>query len=93
VLNAVTQDEIGKAAGINNMAQRFGAVFAIAIGTAVFSAHGHLGNPDAVTAGFQPALWSAFAFAALATLAAFATGARTPEQPTAPAATDALVAA
>ena len=46
---------MGKASGINYMAQRFGAVFAIAIASAVFSAYGHLGSPASVTAGFRPA--------------------------------------
>ncbi len=45
-------------------------VFAIAIGSAVFSAHGHLGSPAAVTAGFRPALWSCVVFAALAAVTA-----------------------
>ena len=45
VLNAVAPQEMGKASGINVMAQRFGAVFAIAIGSAVFSANGRLGGP------------------------------------------------
>ena len=45
VLDAVAAQEMGKASGINVMAQRFGAVFAIAIGSAVFSANGHLGSP------------------------------------------------
>lgn len=72
VLNAVPTTHLGKASGINYMAQRFGTVFAIAIGSAVFSAHGHLGNPAAVTAGFRPALWSTVVFAALAAAAALA---------------------
>jgi MFS family permease len=93
VLNAVTEDEVGKASGINNMAQRFGAVFAVAAGTAVFSVYGHLGNPDSVTAGFRPAMWSAVGFAALGMFAAIAIGARTPEPVTVPATADALVAA
>jgi EmrB/QacA subfamily drug resistance transporter len=66
VLNAVSQAEMGKASGVNYMAQRLGTVFAIAIGTAVFSAHGHLGSPATVTAGFRPAMWSCVVFAALA---------------------------
>ena len=61
VLTAVAPHELGKASGINYMAQRFGAVF---------SAHGHLGTPAAVTAGFRPALWACAAFAALGVLAA-----------------------
>ena len=54
VLGAVAPHEMGKASGINYMAQRFGAVFALAIGSAVFSANGHLGSPASVTAGFGP---------------------------------------
>lgn len=66
VLSSVAEAEMGKASGINFMAQRFGAVFAIAIGSAVFSSYGSLGDPAAVTAGFRPALWSCVLFAALA---------------------------
>ncbi len=72
VLNAVPAAQLGKASGINYMAQRFGAVFAVAIGSAVFSACGHLGSPAAVTAGFRPALWSTVVFAAAAAVAALA---------------------
>jgi hypothetical protein len=36
---------MGKASGINYMAQRLGGVFAIAISTAVFAANGDLGTP------------------------------------------------
>ena len=66
VLSAVSPEEVGKASGINYMAQRFGAVFSIAIGSAVFSAYGHLGTPATITAGFRPALWAAAALALLA---------------------------
>ncbi len=76
VLSAVAPQEMGKASGINYMAQRFGAVFAIAIGSAVFSANGHLGSPAGVTAGFRPALWACACFAALAALTAFCIGSR-----------------
>jgi EmrB/QacA subfamily drug resistance transporter len=72
VLNAVPTTQLGKASGINYMAQRFGTVFAIAIGSAVFSAHGHLGTPAAVTAGFGPAVWSCVLFAVLAAVASLA---------------------
>lgn len=58
VLDAVAPEEMGKASGINYMAQRLGTVFALAIASAVFADHGHLGNPAAVTAGFRPALWT-----------------------------------
>jgi EmrB/QacA subfamily drug resistance transporter len=76
VLSAVAPDEMGKASGINYMAQRFGARFAIAIGSTVFATYGGLGSPAAVTAGFKPALWACAAFAALAALAAVAMPAR-----------------
>jgi EmrB/QacA subfamily drug resistance transporter len=77
VLSTVSPAEMGKASGINFMAQRLGTVFAIAIGSAVFSAHGQLGTPASVTAGFQPALWSCVAFALLAALTAIAISSRT----------------
>lgn len=74
VLDAVAAEELGKASGINYMAQRFGTVFALAIATAVFTAHGHLGNPSAVTAGFRPALWACVGFAVLAAVSGAAIG-------------------
>jgi MFS family permease len=76
VLSAVAQDEMGKASGINYMAQRFGAVFAVAIGSAVFTTYGGLGSPAAVTAGFKPALWACSVLAALGALSALAMTAR-----------------
>jgi MFS family permease len=79
VLNTVGEHEMGTASGINYMAQRFGAVFAIAIGSAVFSAYGHLGSPSAVTAGFRPALWACAGLAFAATLSGLAITSRTPD--------------
>ena len=72
VLSAVAPQEMGKASGINYMAQRFGAVFAIAIGSAVFANYGSFATPETVTAGFKPALWASIVFAAAAVLAATA---------------------
>jgi EmrB/QacA subfamily drug resistance transporter len=72
VLNAVAPRELGKASGINYMMQRFGAVFAIAVASAVFAAHGHLGTPASVTDGFRPALAACAGFALLAALSALA---------------------
>jgi MFS family permease len=80
VLNAVAPHEMGKASGINYMAQRLGAVFAIAISTAVFAANGHLGTPASVTDGFKPALAACAGLALLATLSATAITSRTQEQ-------------
>jgi MFS family permease len=76
VLSAVAPHEMGKASGINYMAQRFGAVFAVAIGSTVFTTYGGLAGPAAVTAGFKPALWACAGFACLAAIAAMAMSAR-----------------
>ena len=76
VLSAVAPHDMGKASGINYMAQRFGAVFAIAIGSTVFATYGGLTSPASVTAGFKPALWACSAFALLAALAATVMSAR-----------------
>jgi cytosine/uracil/thiamine/allantoin permease len=77
VLNAVRPDELGKASGINYMMQRFGAVFAIAVASAVFTACGNFVTPAGVTAGFRPAI---AACAGLALLAALSALAITPER-------------
>jgi len=72
VLSAVAPEEMGKASGVNTMLQRFGAVFAVAIATAVFTAYGHLGSPASVTAGFKPALAVCAALSFLGMLSALA---------------------
>ncbi|HEV7174135.1 MAG TPA: DHA2 family efflux MFS transporter permease subunit [Solirubrobacteraceae bacterium] len=76
VLSAVPAQDMGKASGINYMAQRFGAVFGVAIGSTVFATYGGLASPAAVTAGFKPALWACAAFAGLAALTGLAMSAR-----------------
>jgi EmrB/QacA subfamily drug resistance transporter len=76
VLSAVAPDQMGKASGINYMAQRFGAVFAVAIGSTVFASNGGLGSPATATAGFKPAIWACCVFAGLAVLAATGMSAR-----------------
>ena len=68
-------------------------MFAIAIASAVFSAHGNLSNPSAVTAGFRPALWSCVVFATLAALSSVAITARTSRSSADTDAADTLVAA
>jgi MFS family permease len=55
-LNAVPPALLGKAAGTLNTMQQFGAVFGVAVVTAVFNAHGSLADPPAVTSGYRPAL-------------------------------------
>ena len=70
VLSAVAPEEMGKAAGVNTMMQRFGSVFAVAIATAVFTANGNLGSPASVTNGFKPALGVCAALSMVGTLTA-----------------------
>ena len=55
-LNAVPQDLLGKAAGTLNTMQQFGALFGVAVITAVFTAHGSLATSAAVTSGYRAAL-------------------------------------
>jgi EmrB/QacA subfamily drug resistance transporter len=56
VLSSVRPAEMGKASGINNMMQRFGAVFAVAIASSVLAAYGHVDSAAGVTDGFRPAI-------------------------------------
>jgi EmrB/QacA subfamily drug resistance transporter len=55
-LNAVPPELLGKAAGTLNTMQQFGAVFGVAVVTAVFNAHGSLASAASVTSGYRPAL-------------------------------------
>jgi hypothetical protein len=63
---------MGKASGVNNMMQRFGSVFAIAIATSVFTASGKLGSRASVTDGFKPALAVCVGLSLLGALTALA---------------------
>ena len=55
-LNSVGPASLGKAAGVMNTTQQFGAVFGIAVATTVFNAHGSLASAASITAGYRPAL-------------------------------------
>jgi MFS family permease len=76
-LNAVGPADIGRASGVANTMQRFGAAFGIAIVTAVFAANGHLGSAASVTSGYRPALVVSAAISLAGALAALAVGRRT----------------
>jgi EmrB/QacA subfamily drug resistance transporter len=76
VLSSVTPAEMGKASGVTNMMQRFGAVFAIAIASSVFAAFGHLGSAGSVTSGFRPAMVVATGLSLLGAITALAITAR-----------------
>jgi EmrB/QacA subfamily drug resistance transporter len=71
-LGAVSPSSLGRAAGVMNTMQQFGAVFGIAVGTTVFNAHGSLASAAAVTAGYRPALAVAAALSFLGALTALA---------------------
>jgi hypothetical protein len=69
-LGAVAPSDTGKASGTNSTLQRFGGAFGVAIVTAVFTAHGHLGSAMGYDAGFRPALAAAAAISLAGAIAA-----------------------
>ncbi|HEX3617778.1 MAG TPA: DHA2 family efflux MFS transporter permease subunit [Solirubrobacteraceae bacterium] len=71
-LSAAPHSLLGKAAGTINTLQQFGAVFGVAIVTAVFNAHGSLASPAGVTSGFKPALGVAAGLSLLGAVTALA---------------------
>ena len=79
-LNAVSPSSLGKAAGVLNTMQQFGAVFGIAVATTVFNAHGSLASATAVTSGYRPALAVAAGLSVLGALTAL-TLRRSPRAP------------
>lgn len=94
ILSAVSPSDMGKASGTNSTMQRFGSVFAIAVVSAVFAAHGHLGTPASFVAGFRPALAVAAGLSGLGVITALAVSARRPERApaTSPASAPAVTA-
>jgi EmrB/QacA subfamily drug resistance transporter len=87
-LNAVSPQSLGKAAGVMNTMQQFGAVFGIAVATTVFNAHGSLASPAAITGGYRPALAVAAGLSVLG--AAVALGLRRPPRAAAARSTEPL---
>jgi len=75
-LNALPPADMGKASGVQSTLQRFGAVFGVAVVAAVFSANGHLSTPQALIAGFRPALATAACLSVVGSLAALGIGGR-----------------
>ena len=76
VLGAVPPADIGRASGLNNTMQRFGGAFGVAIVTAVFAAHGHLGSAASVVSGYRPALAVSAGLSLVGAVAAVAVGRR-----------------
>ncbi|HXB46612.1 MAG TPA: MFS transporter, partial [Streptosporangiaceae bacterium] len=75
-LGAVPPADMGTASGVQNTLQRFGAVFGVAIVSAIFSASGHLGSAAGVISGVRPALTASAGLSLLGTLTALAVGRR-----------------
>ncbi len=69
-LNAVPPELLGKAAGTLNTMQQFGAVFGVAVVTAVFNAHGSLATAATETHGYRAALTVSASASALGALMA-----------------------
>jgi EmrB/QacA subfamily drug resistance transporter len=90
-LNAVDPAALGKASAVLTTLRQFGAVFGIAIVTAIFTARGSLAGPAAVTSGYRPALAAAAGFSVLGALAALAVR-RAPRAPRTPRTADAMAA-
>jgi MFS family permease len=93
-LNAVAPGSLGKASAIFNTLRQFGAVFGIAIGTAIFNSNGSLSDAAAVASGYRPAMAAAAGFSVLGAVAAVAVrrravgAGRSPGVATAPAVDD-----
>jgi EmrB/QacA subfamily drug resistance transporter len=77
-LGAVDPADVGRASGVSNTLQRFGAAFGIALVTAVFAANGHLGSVASFTSGYRPAMLVSAAISLLGAGTAVAIGRRQP---------------
>lgn len=71
-LSALPAEVLGKASAILNTLRQFGAVFGIAIVTAVFNSNGSLAGAASVTDGNRPALVAALGFWFLGAMVALA---------------------
>jgi MFS family permease len=89
-LGAVPPADMGTASGVQNSLQRFGAVFGVAIVTAVFSASGHLGSAADVISGVRPALATSAGLSLVGAVGALAVGRRRDRAPAASVAEPAL---
>ena len=75
-LGAVPPGDVGRASGVSNTMQRFGGAFGIALASAIFAAHGHLGTAASFTAGYWPAMLSAVALSLAGSIASIAIAGR-----------------
>jgi len=86
-LGAVPPEDVGRASGVSNTMQRFGGAFGIALASAIFDAHGHLGSAASFTSGYRPGMFGAAALSLLGAIAALAIARR--QRAEAPVRTDA----
>jgi EmrB/QacA subfamily drug resistance transporter len=80
VLGAAPAADVGRASGVNNTMQRFGGAFGVALVSAVFAAHGHLGTAASFTAGYRPALLGSAALSLAGALVSLCIARRRPSQ-------------
>ena len=82
IVSAVTESELGKAAGTNNMIQELGGAFGVAAGVAIFTVAGSYTSPAAFADGFAAALGISAGLATLGFAAALLLpGRATPSPP------------
>src|SRR5260221_6802327 len=74
--NALPPAGMGKASGVQNTLQRFGAVFGVAVAPPGFRGNGHLGAPATVVSGFRPALAAAAGLSVVAASTTLGVGGR-----------------
>jgi EmrB/QacA subfamily drug resistance transporter len=84
-LSAVPAGDVGRASGVSNTMQRFGSAFGIAVASAVFAAHGHLGSVASFTSGYRPAMVVSAVISLAGAVAAVAVGRRSAAVAGAPA--------
>jgi EmrB/QacA subfamily drug resistance transporter len=72
VVGALTDDAVGKAAGVNSMMRELGGVFGIAVAVAVFAGAGSYVSAQAFTDGFSPAMFVAAGFSVAGAIAGLA---------------------
>ncbi|WP_410608116.1 DHA2 family efflux MFS transporter permease subunit [Amycolatopsis sp. lyj-109] len=72
VLGAVAPGEQGQASGAATAVREIAVVLGVAAISSIFAAHGDLGSPARLVAGFVPALWVGAALAGTGVLAALA---------------------
>jgi hypothetical protein len=72
VVGAVTENEVGKAAGANSMLRELGGVFGIAILVAVFAGSGSYASAEAFSDGFAPAIAVSAALSLIGAIAGMA---------------------